>query len=72
MFAVLVTGSTLAFAQEQRVKEPGKVTFKPYWFIQAQVGAAHTVKLNSQILFLLQLLLILTINLLLHSVHVLV
>ena len=30
-------------AQEQRVKEPGKTVFKPHWFIQAQVGAAHTV-----------------------------
>ena len=43
LFAILITGSTIAFAQEQRVKEPGKVTFKPHWFIQAQVGAAHTV-----------------------------
>lgn len=40
MFAVLVAGSTLAFVQEQRVKEPGKVT--PL-VLQAQVGAAHTV-----------------------------
>lgn len=43
LFAILITGSTIAFAQEQRVKEPGKVIFKPHWFIQAQVGAAHTV-----------------------------
>lgn len=30
-------------AQEQRVKEPEKISFKPHWFIQAQIGAAHTV-----------------------------
>ncbi len=30
-------------AQEQRIKEEGKTVFKPHWFIQAQVGAAHTV-----------------------------
>ena len=30
-------------AQEQRIKEPEKITFKPHWFIQAQIGAAHTV-----------------------------
>lgn len=40
---VLLMSSTVAFAQEQRIKEPEKITFKPHWFIQAQVGAAHTV-----------------------------
>ena len=35
---------TVVFAQEQRqIKEEGKTVFKPHWFIQAQVGAAHTV-----------------------------
>ena len=29
--------------QEQRIKEPEKITFKPHWFIQAQIGAAHTI-----------------------------
>lgn len=45
LISIAVLCSTLAFAQssEQRVKEPGKVIFKPHWFIQAQVGAAHTV-----------------------------
>lgn len=43
LLAVLATSSTIVLAQEQRVKEPEKVTFKPHWFIQAQVGAAHTV-----------------------------
>lgn len=43
LFALLLTSTTLAFAQEQRIKEPSKVTFKPHWFIQAQIGAAHTV-----------------------------
>lgn len=41
--AVLLFSTTVAFAQEQRIKEPEKITFKPHWFIQAQVGAAHTV-----------------------------
>ena len=40
---VLLMSSTVAFAQEQRIKEPEKITFTPHWFIQAQVGAAHTV-----------------------------
>lgn len=40
---VLLFSTTVAFAQEQRIKEPEKITFKPHWFIQAQVGAAHTV-----------------------------
>lgn len=37
--------STMVFAQnrEQRIKEAGKVVFHPHWFIQAQIGAAHTV-----------------------------
>ena len=43
LVAVLAFGSTVTFAQEQRIKEEGKVTFKPHWFIQAQVGAAHTI-----------------------------
>ena len=30
-------------AQEQRIKEPEKISFRPHWFIQAQIGAAHTV-----------------------------
>ena len=40
---VLLMSSTVAFSQEQRIKEPEKITFKPHWFIQAQIGAAHTV-----------------------------
>lgn len=43
LVAVLALGSTVTFAQEQRIKEEGKVTFNPHWFIQAQVGAAHTI-----------------------------
>lgn len=43
LIAILAVGSTVAFAQEQRIKEEGKTLFKPHWFIQAQVGAAHTV-----------------------------
>lgn len=37
--------STMVFAQngEQRIKEAVTVVFHPYWFIQAQIGAAHTV-----------------------------
>lgn len=41
--ALFIASTTVAFAQEQRIKEPEKITFKPHWFIQAQVGAAHTV-----------------------------
>lgn len=41
--ALLIAGTTTSLAQEQRVKEPGKTVFKPHWFIQVQVGAAHTV-----------------------------
>ena len=43
LIAVLATSSTVIFAQEQRIKEEGKVVFKPHWFMQVQVGAAHTV-----------------------------
>ena len=30
-------------AQEKPIKDPEKISFKPHWFIQAQIGAAHTV-----------------------------
>lgn len=43
LIAMLAVSSTVAVAQEQRIKEEGKTIFKPHWFIQAQVGAAHTV-----------------------------
>lgn len=44
LIAILALGSTVVFAQEQRqIKEEGKTVFHPHWFIQAQVGAAHTV-----------------------------
>ena len=44
LVAILAISGTVAFAQEQRqIKEEGKTVFKPHWFIQAQVGAAHTV-----------------------------
>ena len=45
LISIVILCSTMALAQssEQRIKESGKVVFKPYWFIQAQVGAAHTV-----------------------------
>ena len=43
LIAMLAVSSTVAVAQEQRIKEEGKTVFKPHWFIQAQVGAAHTV-----------------------------
>lgn len=41
--AVLLISTTVAFAQEQRVKEPGKTVFNPHWFMQVQVGGAHTI-----------------------------
>ena len=40
---VLILGGTVASAQERQIKEEGKTTFKPHWFMQVQVGAAHTV-----------------------------
>ena len=44
LVAILAISGTVAFAQEQRqIKEEGKTVFKPHWFIQAQVGVAHTV-----------------------------
>lgn len=44
LVAILAMSGTVVFAQEQRqIKEEGKTVFKPHWFIQAQVGAAHTV-----------------------------
>lgn len=38
---MLIAGCNIAFAQAQQVKE--EVVFKPHWFIQAQIGAAHTI-----------------------------
>lgn len=44
LIAILALGSTVVFAQEQQqIKEEGKTVFHPHWFIQAQIGAAHTV-----------------------------
>lgn len=40
---MLTVSSTMAFAQEQRIKEEGKTVFNPHWFIQVQAGAAHTI-----------------------------
>lgn len=41
----ILCSTTFVFAQNEnrQIKEPAKVTFKPHWFIQAQIGAAHTV-----------------------------
>ncbi len=43
LIAMLTVSSTMAFAQEQRIKEEGKTVFNPHWFIQVQAGAAHTI-----------------------------
>ncbi len=40
---VLVLGGTVSFAQEQKIKEEGKIEFRPHWFMQVQAGVAHTV-----------------------------
>lgn len=40
---MLTVSSTMAFAQEQRIKEEGKTVFNPHWFMQVQAGAAHTI-----------------------------
>ena len=42
VFALLLS-STVISAQEQRIKEEGKTEIKPHGFMQAQVGAAHTL-----------------------------
>ena len=42
LVAVFALSTTIAFAQEQRINEESKTIFKPHWFIQAQIGAAHT------------------------------
>lgn len=43
LIAMLTVCSTMAFAQEQRIKEEGKTVFNPHWFMQVQAGAAHTI-----------------------------
>lgn len=44
LLVILAVSSTMVLAQEQRqIKEEGKTVFNPYWFMQVQVGAAHTV-----------------------------
>ncbi|MFV0589607.1 OmpA family protein [Bacteroides reticulotermitis] len=43
LIAILITNSVVVFAQDRQIKEEGKTVFKPHWFMQAQVGAAHTV-----------------------------
>ena len=40
LLSLLTVSSTMAFAQEQRIKEEGKTVFKPHWSMQVQ---AHTV-----------------------------
>ena len=42
LLSLLTVSSTMAFAQEQRIKEEGKTVFKPHWSMQVQAGAAHT------------------------------
>ena len=65
---VLALGGTVSFAQEQKIKEEGKIEFRPHWFMQVQAGAAHTVG-EALILFLRLLLLISVISLPLRGVH---
>ena len=42
VFALLLSG-TFASAQERQIKEEGRTEFKRHWFMQVQVGAAHTL-----------------------------
>ena len=42
LVAVFALSTTIAFAQEQRIKEESKTIFKPHWFIQAQIGITLT------------------------------
>lgn len=41
--AALALGGVAGFAQERQIKEEGKTLFNPHWFMQFQVGAAHTL-----------------------------
>lgn len=41
LLSLLTVSSTMAFAQEQRIKEEGKTVFKPHWSMQVQAGAAQ-------------------------------
>ena len=48
LLAALCLSMVTAYGQNElpsskRIKEPEKITFKPHWFIQAQIGAAHTI-----------------------------
>lgn len=43
LIAIFVMSCTIVFAQERKIKEEGKIVFKPHWFMQLQVGAAHTL-----------------------------
>ncbi|MEY8685116.1 OmpA family protein [Bacteroides sp. AN502(2024)] len=47
LLTVLCLSTVATFGQGEsqslRIKEESKITFKPHWFIQVQVGAAHTV-----------------------------
>ena len=77
VLAVLCLSTVTTFGQSEpqssRIKEPEKITFKPHWFIQAQLGAAHTVgEAKFTDLISRRLLLISVISSLPHSAHVLV
>ena len=39
LLSLLTVSSTMAFAQEQRIKEEGKTVFKPHWSMQVQAGS---------------------------------
>ena len=43
IIVLILLSGTMVYAQEKQIKEEGRTTFKPHWFMQVQVGAAHTV-----------------------------
>lgn len=43
LIGIIAIGALPIFAQDRQIKEEGKTIFKPHWFMQAQVGAAHTI-----------------------------
>jgi len=47
VFALLFVG-TFVSAQEQRIKEEGKMVFKPHWFIQMQAGVHLKLHIKTQ------------------------
>lgn len=42
LLSLLTVSSTMAFAQEQRIKEEGKTVFKPHWSASTGGSRSHS------------------------------